>query len=293
MGFPVSLRPLTAALLALVAGGWTDVADAQGPPRQPTGRPPLTQTGVPAVRQGVGITDRTGEQVPAGMVLRDHAGEPFELDAMFDGVHPVLLTFNYAACPMLCGQQLGGLALGLRGIDSWSAGDKFQVGTVGLAPTETDEEALKMRTRVLGDYDREGAEDGWHFVRAADDAEVRRLADAVGFGFNYDPSTGLYAHAAVAVLLTPTGTVARYLQGIGFDPPTLRLSLAETAAGELRSFIEEIALFCFSYDPAAGGFVAQAWNITRAILGLIAIGLFGMIIWLVRLERRHNPRTAA
>ena len=287
-----SLRPLTAALLALAAGGWMDVADAQVPAR-PTGRPPVLTDGVPADMEGVGITDRTGAEVPRGMEFRDHQGRPFALDSVFDGKRPVLLTFNYAACPMLCGQQLGGLAAGLRGVDSWTAGDKYYVVTVGLDPEETDEQATAMHDRVLGEYGRPGAEEGWHFVRASDAAAVRRLADAVGFGYRHLAESGQYAHAAVAVLLTPEGKVARYLQGIGFDPPTLRLSLAETAAGELRSFVEEVALFCFSYDPAAGSFVAQAWNITRAILGLLAIGLISMIIWLLRLERRHNPRTAA
>ena len=91
--------------------------------------------------------------------------------------------------------------------------------------------------------------------------------------------------------------MARYLQGrqagLGIEPATLRLSLAETADGELRSFTEEIALFCFSFDPAAGGFVAEAWNITRIILSLLALALFGLIAWMIRIERRAKRTKAA
>ena len=283
--------PLTAALLALATGGALHAADAQALPRS-TGQPPLLADVQPVETEGVGITDRSGAPVPSGMVFRDHAGTEFALDSVFDGKRPVLLTFNYAACPKLCSYQLSGLVTALGELDSWTIGDKFHMVTVGLDPAESDEAAQAFRARILAEYDREEAREGWRFVRGSD-ADVRRLADAVGFGYKYDERRGLYSHAPVAVLLTPDGKVSRYLQGISFESANLRLSLADTAAGELRSFIEEIALLCFSFDPAAGGFVAEAWDITRGILVFLALLLATLIVWLLRIERRNNPRTAA
>lgn len=283
-------RTLAAALLALTVG--TASAEAQAPPTRPSGSPPLVASRQPVETEGVGVTDRTGAEVPDGMHFTGHDGTDFALDSVFDGKRPVLLTFNYAACPKLCSYQLSGLVATLKELDSWTVGDKVHMVTVGLDPDETAEDAAAFRSRVLADYGAPEASQGWHFVRGPE-ADVRKLADAVGFGYRYDERRDLWSHAAVAVLLTPDGKVARYLQGISFKPANLRLSLAETADGELRSFVEEVALLCFSYDPAAGGFVAQAWDITRGILAFLALLLIGLIVWMVRLERRHKPGTAA
>ena len=285
-------RLLTPALLALVVGAWATDAVAAQAPREVTGQPPLLASNVPDETEGVGVTDRSGVSVPKGMVFRNHANESFELDSVFDGKRPVLLTFNYAACPKLCAYQLSGLVETLSELDSWPVGEKVHVVTVGLDPDETDAEASAFRARLLAEYGKDSAKTGWHFVRGSDE-QVKQLAEQVGFGYRYDERRDLYSHAAVAVLLTPEGKVSRYLQGISFEPANLRLSLADTAAGELRSFVEEIALLCFSYDPAAGGFVGEAWNITRGILGFLALLLIGLIVWMARIERRNKPGSAA
>ena len=48
----------------------------------------------------------------------------------------------------------------------------------------------------------------------AADAQAARLADAVGFRYKYDDKSKQFAHAAVAFVLTPEGTISRYLYGV-------------------------------------------------------------------------------
>ena len=49
-----------------------------------------------------------------------------------------------------------------------------------------------------------------------------RAGRTVGFRYQYNPQTKLYAHAAGIVVVTPDGRVARYFYGIDYPPKDLR-----------------------------------------------------------------------
>ena len=61
------------------------------------------------------------------------------------------------------------------------------------------------------------------------EANIRAIADTIGFHYNFVERKNEYAHTAVLTLLDPKAQVARYLYGIEYQPSTLRLSMAETA----------------------------------------------------------------
>ena len=241
---------------------------------------------------GVGVDEKLGAQVPLDMEFRNSKGEIVRLGDMFDGDRPIVLTMNYANCPQLCGLQLNGFVKSLNKMEQWSVGEQFQVLTVSLDPTESDDLAAGFREKTLAGYDRPQVEQGWTFLRGKDE-DIRRLADTVGFRYNSFEDKGQYAHTAVLILLDPQGKVARYLYGIEFLPSTLRLSLAETASSKYVSTVDALILRCFLYDAASGTFVADAWKITKIAMTLVAVILFAFVGRLILLERKVRKNTAA
>jgi len=247
----------------------------------------------PEHAKGVGIDEKLEAQVPTDLVFTDPSGREVKLGDLFDGERPVILTMNYASCPQLCGLQLNGFVKTLEGMDDWTVGEQFRIVTVSLDPTETAERSADFRDALFKGYGRsEQAMDGWSFLRGSEE-DIRHLADAVGFRYNFIEEKGEYAHTAALMLLDPQGRVARYLYGIDFKPSTLRLSLSETAASKFVSTIDALILRCFVYDAASGSFVANAWDLTRIVLSFLALFFFAFIGWMIRLERKARKAKTA
>src|SRR5262249_16421052 len=102
-----------------------------------------------------------------------------------------------------------------------------------------------------------------------------------------------FAHASGIMVLTPAGRVSRYLFGIDYPPRDLRLALVEAAANRIGSPVDQVLVFCLSYDPVTGKYRMTALNVMRivgAVRGvLLCIGL--VIAW--RRERRKARATKA
>ena len=108
-----------------------------------------------------------------------------------------------------------------------------------------------------------------------------RIADTVGFEYEYIESRQEFAHAAAVFVLTPDGRVSRYLFGVAFDPRTLRLSLVEASEGGVGSVFDQFLLYCFAYDAEAGQYTPVAWRIMRVggvatalVLGVSLVGFW-------------------
>ncbi|HEY0255740.1 MAG TPA: hypothetical protein VGC41_29625, partial [Kofleriaceae bacterium] len=116
-----------------------------------------------------------------------------------------------------------------------------------------------------------------------DDTAIGELTSALGFQFLRDPKTQAIAHPAVAFVITPDGTISRYLYGIDYAPRDLKLALLEASDGKTGSIGDKILLHCFRYDPATrryGLFVTRFLQIGAALIFLVCCGLW----WLVRRE---------
>jgi protein SCO1/2 len=270
----MSFRPLAAVVVALALLGVSSPARAQA------------RTETPAELDGIGIDDRRGAQIPGDVTLRDQEGREVRLSHYLDGSRPTVLVLAYYQCPMLCTLVLNQLKTGLQAV-AWSPGDEFRVLTVSIDPRDKPEDAKAKRASYVKAYGRTIHEGGWDFL-VGDEAEVRRLADAVGFHYRWDESTQQYAHAAGAFVLTPQGRLSQTLYGLTFDPRTLRLALTEASAGKLGSALDRVLLFCFHYDAAKQGYVvarARIAMITGCLLSLLALAS-----WLARMWRSEASR---
>ena len=98
--------------------------------------------------------------------------------------------------------------------------------------TKAELAAAKKASYVMYYGDSESAH-GWHFM-TGEEANIKALADAVGFGYEYDPKADQYAHSSGIMILTPDGKIARYFLGLSYPARDMRNAIDDAAAGEDR-----------------------------------------------------------
>jgi protein SCO1/2 len=226
------------------------------------------------------VRERLGAPLPRDVVLRDADGRPFAIGDAFRDGKPVLLVFEYARCPMLCGLVLGGLADSLARLD-WRLGRDYRALSVSIDPDETARDA---RSRQVATLARIGAPpEAWPFL-TGEEARVRALASSVGLGYARDEASGEWIHPAVVFVLTPDGRLARTLDGVAPSTLQLKLALFEASRGAIGSPFERVALRCWRWDPRSHAYAVS--NVVRAtgavVLATVALGLARL--W--RRERR-------
>lgn len=236
----------------------------------------------PPELQNAGIEQRIGEKVPLDLELRDETGRTVRLGEYF-GDKPVLLAPVYYECPMLCTLTLEGIAKSLK-VLTFGAEEDYQLVVFSFDPAETPEQAMARKQRALDLYDREGAEEGWHFL-VGDRESVGRLTEAIGFQAAFDEQRGEFVHAATLLILQPDGTISRYFYGVDYPPKNLRLGLVEASEGRVGSPLDQVLLYCYRYDPTTAKYSLLTMRLVRtgAAITILAIGLF--IFTLVRLEK--------
>ncbi|MGH7105995.1 MAG: SCO family protein [Acetobacteraceae bacterium] len=238
---------------------------------------------LPADTRDLGFEQHMGAALPMGVTLRDGNGRLVHLGDFFQG-EPVVLVLDYLRCRNLCGVVLEHTAKMLS-LTPLTAGRDYQVVAISIDPRDGPADSREARTKYLTGLPAASAA-AWHFLTGPE-ASVHAVADAVGFHYRYDPAIDQFAHPAGIMIVTPRGTIARYLLGVGFRPLDLRLGITQAAQGRISSPVADLLLLCYCYDPGTGRYSFAIRNTTRALCAATVLGLAFMI---VRLCRR--PRTA-
>lgn len=246
----------------------------------------LVRDSVPELGK-IDIVEHLSDTIPVDLAFVDDHGDSVTLLRYFGQGKPVLLTFAYSNCPMLCSIVLNGLTNAVREVE-WEPGDEFLMVTVSIDPLETVELARARKSRYLESLPQVASPDGWAFLTGPE-ASSRALADAIGFKYYYDEENKQYAHPAGAFLITEDGVISRYFYGIDFKPRDLEFALMEASKGKIGTTVDRLILYCFHYDPDAKGYVLFAGNLMRlgGLFTMLALGTFLVILW--RRDRRKRP----
>ena len=242
----------------------------------------ITMDNIPEL-QKIDVVEHLGEKIPLDLDFIDESGEKVYLRDYFKQGKPVLLTLAYYKCPMLCGLVLKGITDGVSEL-AYLPGKEFQMVTISINPDESFELAAAKKKNHLAAFNKPVNENGWVFLTGKA-RNSKMLADALGFKYYYVKERKEYAHPAVTFVLTGEGIISRYLYGIQYKETDLRLSLLEASEGKIGTTLDRIILYCFHYDPDAGGYVIFAGNLMRigGVITLLFIGTFIFILW-----RREN-----
>jgi len=240
-----------------------------------------------AVLQAVGVDEKPDAKVPVDLPLTDASGKSVRLGDYL-GAGPVLLTLNYYTCPMLCPLTFRRLSATMAQVKGLSLARDYRVVTVSIDPEEIPEivraKANETHALLPGLPD---ADARWPFLYGSA-GSVRRLTESVGY--RYMKVGTEFAHPAVAIVLSPDGTVSRYLYGLEIDPRDLKLALIEAAEGKIgaSSAGNALLMYCFRYDPVGKKYMLYARNIMKAA-GAVTVVLLGAL--LAVLWRRHGGET--
>ena len=228
--------------------------------------------------KNVGIVQRLNQQLPLDLTFHDETGKTVRLGDYF-GKKPVVLSFVYYRCPMLCPELLMGLESSMR-VLRFNVGDQFQVVTVSFDPQDTPALAAAKKATILSRYKRPGAADGWHFLTGSQES-ISALTQAAGFGYEYDRTTGQFAHATAIMVATPSGKLAQYYYGIDFPPRDLELALVQASNEKIGNLADAVILYCFHYDPAHGKYSLIISRIIKlsGVLTILSIGTVLLLLF--------------
>jgi len=239
--------------------------------------------------KNVGIEQHLNEQIPPNLAFRDETGKPVQLGDYF-GKKPMILNLVYYQCPMLCGEVLSGLESALR-VLKFDVGKEFDVLTISFDPKETPEMAAAKKAEYLKRYGRAGAAEGWHFLTGPQ-ASIDGLTKAAGFQYQYDATTGQFAHATAIMVLTPGGKIAQYYYGVEFAPKDLRLGLIQASQGKIGNLVDEVLLYCYHYNPDTGKYGAIINRVLQLAAGatILILGTFLVVMFRLDSARRKRPQ---
>lgn len=243
------------------------------------------QTSADNALSAVRLEQRLGATVPLRSTWKDETGEAVELGRYFED-RPVVLVPVFYQCRMLCAQVLSAVVRSVSQ-QTLAPGDDFDVIVFSIDPDETPTLAAEKKLRYLERSPNTGDPSGWHFLTGSA-ASIESLTDAIGFHYARDAETGQLAHPAAVVVLTPDGTISRYLLGLDYKPRDLRLSVVESSRGEIGSVSDQILLRCFAYDPIRGRYGLAIMTAIRVGAGLTLLGVVALV-WFM--NRRRAPST--
>jgi protein SCO1/2 len=248
--------------------------------------PGMVSSAIPAPLREIGFDQHLDQKLPLDLTFRDEQNRAVRLGDFF-GQRPVVLSFVYYECPMLCTQVLNAMA-STFGVLSLEPGTDFEIVSVSFDPRDTPALAREKKALALERYPRPGAAAAWHFL-SGDQASITQLTRAAGFRYAWDEATKQFAHPTGIIVVTPDGRPARYLFGIDYGPRDLRLALIEAGQGRIGTAVDSLLLYCYHYDPMNGRYGLIVMRLIRIAGAATVLLLTAFIVVMVRRERRVRP----
>lgn len=272
-GLAVAALVLGASLpaFALPGGGKTPqaIVDAEAPPQI----------------QGVDVEEHLGEPLPLAARFTDEEGREVTLGQLLPKDKPSLVTLVYYECPMLCNLVINGQVAAMREV-GLELGKDYEAITVSIDPKDTPAQSQARRLRHLQAMGKPESAP-WHFLTGTEE-NIRKLTEAVGFKYKYDESSKQYAHPAVVHVVTPEGSVSRYLYGTSFPAKDMKMALVEAGNGRVGTSFDRVVLSCFKYDAAMRRYSFYVFGFIRTGALMVLTALSTMLIYFWRRELKKG-----
>jgi len=235
----------------------------------------------------VGVDQKPGASAPMDLHFTDRQGNSVTLAELSNG-QPTLLQLAWYSCPSLCDLSLRRLGSRLSEV-RYTPGEDFQVITVSIDPRDGAAQARRAASLLEDSYQRDTDADSWHVLTGEAD-DIERLADSLGFQYQYDADSDQFAHPAGLAVLDGEGRISSYLLGLTFSGNDIQLALTRAGRGELGGISDQLVLRCFHFDPEKGVYTLDIlWLLNIACLITVAVLLLlvGVLMW----RRRSNHRS--
>ncbi len=206
---------------------------------------------LPTVLQRVGVEQHLNTPLPLHVPFTDETGKSVTLNDYFDGKKPGLFALVYYRCPMLCSEEMDGMASALQMV-KLKPGSDFNIVMVSIDPRETPQDAAEKKAMYVKRYGHPETANGWHFL-VGPKTSIDAVSQATGYGYvevkSPDGKTSQFAHASALEVVTPEGRLAQYYMGVEYSPKDLLLGLIEASGNKIGSPVANILTYCYHYDP--------------------------------------------
>ncbi|MEO6803801.1 MAG: SCO family protein [Granulicella sp.] len=248
---------------------------------------------LPQVLQKIGISQHLNQSLPLDATFLDETGKTVKLGDYF-GKRPAILSLVYYNCPMLCSEELDGLASALEMV-RLVPGKDFDIVIISIDATETPAIAAKKKQFYLKRYGHPETAAGWHFL-TGQQSSIDPVVKAVGFGYvrvpGPDGKLTQFAHASSIELVTTDGKLAQYYLGVEYSPKDILLGLIEASGNKIGSPVANILTYCYHYDPQIN---KHSLIVARVVQfgGMITVAGLGGFMFLMfrrdmKLGREHD-----
>jgi protein SCO1/2 len=248
---------------------------------------------LPTVLQNVGIQQHLNQQLPLDAQFVDDRGNTVRLGDYF-GKRPAIVSLVYYNCPMLCSEEMDGLASALEMV-KLTPGKDFNILIISIDPTETPQLAARKKAYYVKRYGRPETADGWHFLTGSQ-ASIDAVAKAVGFGYvrvpGPDGKLDQFAHASSIELATTDGKLAQYYLGVEYSPKDIMLGLIEASGNKIGSPVANIITYCYHYDPQSNKMSLRVARVVQVggMVTVVSLCSFMFVMFRrdLRLGREHD-----
>jgi protein SCO1/2 len=163
-------------------------------------------------------------------------------------------------------------------------GKDYRILTISFDHREKPELAASKKENYLSAVVRPVPPDAWRFL-TGDSANVRRLTEAAGFYFK--PGEKDWIHPSGLIVVSPTGKITRYINGIQYLPFDIKMAVIEASNGKVGPTIANVLRFCFSYDPESKSYVFNVVRIGGLVIVLLAAAF---VFFLLRVGKKKTER---
>jgi protein SCO1 len=241
----------------------------------------LVTTGQSDPRSSPPDEDRFLNTALPNVTLTTASGERIAL-AEVGGGRPLLFTFVFTRCAGVCSPFLASWRTADRSASRRSSVHRL---VVSFDPRDSTADMAALAHHL-------GAEEpDWTFAIAERD-DVRRLADATGFWYDWDPSRQQFDHPAM-LAAARDGRLLRLLVGGRITPRRLD-DLVREASGEFVPSYPlpgRVAFRCIQYDAATGR-VTLDWGFLLLLIPVVSTGLVTAAIFASGGRMRASSRQA-
>lgn len=219
--------------------------------------------------------------------LVDQDGVRFKLGEYFGGKKPLVISYIYTSCPVVCPTITTEFKKAVDGAKA-AFGDKFNVLTIGFDPANDTSDRLKEYGKKYAD-----SFDGFRFA-SSDPETIERLLKQVGF-FRVKQDDGSFDHIDMATTVKSDGTIYRQVYSIRTQPQNLALRLEELFTGKAGdagalSLVDKLKFFCYRYDPYSGKYVLDYPVFVSIFLQAVIIGGIFYAVWGRRIIARRRKK---
>ncbi|MBI3755230.1 MAG: SCO family protein [Deltaproteobacteria bacterium] len=212
---------------------------------------------------------------PQDYTLVDQDGKAFRLSEYFGKGKPLLVSFIYTSCTVVCPTITGSLVKAAEE-GRKELGDKFNALTIGFdAETDTPERLREYGKRWTSDFS---------FIRFATGSKETIEKITKDFGFFHQKESWGFNHLNMISVVNKDGRIYKQVYGRELTPDDIKTPLKELITGRMPqqravTFIDRIKLFCSTYDPATGKYVVNWAVILGVLIQLIIILIIVFAVW--------------